>query len=95
MFDGDIETVYKRFIIRDKSPERHRGHVVNSEYPEKEPKEPYVEMGLDKFIEKAETRGFRTFDIGGPVIKVNTTDFDKVDREEINKKIDEEIRKII
>ncbi len=33
---GDPEVIYGRFLERDASPDRHRGHVVNDCYPEKE-----------------------------------------------------------
>ena len=36
---GDYKTIYQRFLKRNNSPERHRGHVVNDCYPEKERKE--------------------------------------------------------
>ena len=31
---GDPEVIYQRFLMRDLSPSRHRGHVVNTCYPE-------------------------------------------------------------
>ena len=34
LFDGDIEVLYQRFILRHQSPARHRGHVEHSQYPE-------------------------------------------------------------
>ena len=30
---GDPQTIYQRFLERESSPERHRGHVVNDCYP--------------------------------------------------------------
>lgn len=32
---GKAEMLYRRFLERDRSPERHRGHVVNTCYPER------------------------------------------------------------
>ena len=32
---GDYEVIYQRFLKREGSPDRHRGHVVNDCYPEK------------------------------------------------------------
>lgn len=31
---GDYEKIYQRFLERDRSGKRHRGHVVNDCYPE-------------------------------------------------------------
>lgn len=32
---GEPEALYRRFLQRDRSPQRHRGHVVNTQYPER------------------------------------------------------------
>lgn len=32
---GDYKVIYQRFLERESSPDRHRGHVVNDCYPEK------------------------------------------------------------
>ena len=32
---GDHKVIYRRFLERETSPDRHRGHVVNDCYPEK------------------------------------------------------------
>lgn len=91
LFDGDIEVIYKRFIERDQSPQRHRGHVINTEYPEKGEKIPYIPMGLENFAEVIDKRGFKRFSIGGAMIRVDSTDFSKVDYEKLN----DEINKMI
>lgn len=39
---GDYETIYRRFLERDLSPDRHRGHVVNTCYPEPEGGGPHM-----------------------------------------------------
>ena len=31
---GDYRRIYERFLLRNAGPERHRGHVVNTCYPE-------------------------------------------------------------
>lgn len=86
-FGGDIEVLYHRFIARDKSPQRHRGHVVNAVYPEVGPPPPYVPMGLAAFTAGVQTRGFDRFAVRGPVIPVDCTDFAQVDYKEIARKI--------
>ena len=83
LFDGDTEVVYRRFIARDQSPGRHRGHVVNTCFPETGERPPYVPMGLEAFRAGAEERGFRRFSVGGSVIRVDCTEFEKVDYEQI------------
>ena len=78
LLDGDPAVVWQRFVRRDQSPDRHRGHVVNTEYPERSPT-PYVPMTLDVFLEMVQSRGFRRFDMGGPRKIVNATDPQAVD----------------
>ena len=77
---GDQRAIYERFIARDNSPHRHRGHVVNTVYPEPPGKPPeYIPMGFDRFVEGFTARGMEQFDIGGPRLPVDVTDFAKVD----------------
>ena len=82
MFDGDIDTIHARFLKRDQSPERHRGHVVNTRYPETEPT-PYVPLSLDAFAAGMEARGYRRFDVGGAKLIVDTTEIASVDWAEV------------
>lgn len=80
LFDGDIKTIYNRFIERDNSPARHRGHVVNTEYPESTNRNDIApQIKFEDFQRTFEERGIRHFNISGDVIKVDTTDFHKVD----------------
>ena len=83
-FDGDVEAIYRRFVERDTSPTRHRGHVVNTCYPETGAPEAHRPLTLAQFAESAESRGFRRFDVGGPLIPVDCTDFARVDYEAID-----------
>jgi len=77
---GQADVVYKRFLARDASPERHRGHVVNTCYPEPPGERPtYTPMSLEQFVEGFTKRGMAGFDIGGPRIVVDVTDFSQVD----------------
>lgn len=75
-FEGDPKAVYQRFVRRDGDPSRHRGHVVNTCYPEKEPREPYVPMGEEAFEEKFRSRGIMDFYPGGKLITVDVTSFE-------------------
>lgn len=94
LFDGRTDVIYQRFVARDQSPERHRGHVVNTQYPEAGDAPPYVPMPLEMFSKGMDFRGFRRFDIGGEIICVDTTDFNRVDYEEINDRIAEALDSI-
>lgn len=88
-FDGELPAIYARFVERERSPERHRGHVVNTRYPEAEPA-PCAPPPLDAFCAGMEARGFRRFSVGR-LISVDSTDFARVDYEDIVRAIDESI----
>lgn len=81
---GDYEVIYQRFLERNVSPDRHRGHVVNDCYPEKEvhsqEKLREVSITYDAYLYGIKHRGFDTFVADGEQIKVDTTDFSKIDR---------------
>ena len=84
---GDYQVIYKRFLERESSPDRHRGHVVNDCYPEKKEnnlKELKAKpISYENFVHGIERRGFDAFGVGGRQIKVDTTDFSKIDMEEL------------
>ena len=82
---GDYKVIYQRFLERENSPDRHRGHVVNDCYPEK--KESNLKtlksktISYENFVCGIEKRGFETFCVDGRQIKVDTTDFSKINME--------------
>lgn len=78
MFDGDLAEIHRRFLARDQSPERHRGHVVNTCYPETSPS-PYVPLSFEAFAAGMDARGYRRFDVGGPRMTVDTTHIETLD----------------
>ena len=84
---GDYKVIYRRFLEREVSPDRHRGHVVNDCYPEKKesnPKEQKVtSISYENYVYGIEQRGFDVFGVDGRQIKVDTTDFSKIDMEEL------------
>lgn len=84
---GDYKVIYQRFLERDLSPNRHRGHVVNDCYPEKKKRSPEeliaASVSYENFIHSIEKRGFDAFCVDGKHIKVDTTDFSKIDMENI------------
>lgn len=84
---GDYKVIYQRFLERNVSPDRHRGHVVNDCYPEK--KERSIEVlkaesiGYEDYLYAIEYRGFGAFCVEGRRIVVDTTDFSRIDMEEL------------
>ncbi len=80
---GDYRTIYQRFLERNVSPDRHRGHVVNDCYPEKELRSieelRAASIRYEDYLYGIEHRGFDTFAMGDGQIKVDTTDFSKID----------------
>ena len=84
---GDYKVIYQRFLKRESSPDRHRGHIVNDCYPEK--KENNLKnskaktISYENFACGIEKRGFNAFCVDGRQIKVDTTDFSKINMEEL------------
>lgn len=88
MVTGDDQVIYQRFLQRDQSPQRHRGHVVNTCYPEAgDHPGPALPMTYQQFVEGFTARGMADFDIGGLKITVDTTDFSQVDYPGVAEKI--------
>ena len=84
---GDYEVIYQRFLKRESSPDRHRGHVVNDCYPERKEEDPETSrsktISYESFVRGIEQRGFDAFCADGRQIKVDTTDFSKINMEEL------------
>lgn len=84
---GDYKEIYRRFRERDISPDRHRGHVVNDCFPEK--KERSLEeinaasISYEAYVNSVKQRDFDDFFVGNKQIKVDTTDFSKIDMEDL------------
>lgn len=79
---GDYEVIYQRFRERNISPDRHRGHVVNDCYPEIDKKDTETiiteTLSYSDYLYGIEHRGVDRFSVGER-IKVDTTDFSKID----------------
>ena len=86
---GDYEKIYQRFLERNESPERHRGHVVNDCYPEKDPNREVKVIPYESFVGGITNRGMDSFEVGGLRMVIDTTDFGAVDREMVVRKIKE------
>ena len=88
---GDYNVIYQRFLERESSPDRHRGHVVNDCYPEKvgdslKTLKAKV-ISYENFVRGIEQRGFDAFCVDGGQIKIDTTDFSKINMEELFSRI--------
>lgn len=89
---GDYKVIYQRFLERENSPDRHRGHVVNDCYPEK--KENNMKtlkaktISYKNFVCGIEKRGFDAFCVDGRQIKVDITDFSTINMEELFSRIE-------
>ncbi len=84
---GDYKEIYRRFRERDISPDRHRGHVVNDCFPEKKERSPEeikaAAVSYEAYVHSAVQRGYDAFFVGNRQIKVDTTDFSKINMEEL------------
>lgn len=87
MLTGDHRMLYERFCMRNISPERHRGHVVNDYYPEIVPHTVEQLRAATLSFEAYETgiarRGMERFHANAPVLRVDTTDLAAVDMDAI------------
>jgi adenylate kinase family enzyme len=86
---GDPKVIYERFTYRDLNTNRHRGHVVNDRYPEKQgsKKANPTRKTYEQYLKDIKERGFSTFASNGPVIDVDVTDLEKVDYNLLNAKL--------
>ncbi len=80
---GDYRAIHQRFLAREASPDRHRGHVVNDCYPERAGGRPEGQetkaFSYEDFVRGIKARGYDDFQVPGEQIRVDTTDFSKVD----------------
>jgi predicted kinase len=64
-FSGDTRILHKRFMEREKTPERGQPNIMFTEIPYND---------FDRYC-----HNLGGFDVGGEIIKVDTTDFNNVD----------------
>lgn len=86
---GDYRAIYRRFLARNQSPERHRGHVVNDRYPEDGTRAEPPQIPFEAFVAGIAARGMDTFTANGAQITVDTTDFQAVDKPALVRQIRE------
>lgn len=75
---GDLRALYARFAARDRSPSRHRGHVVNDCYPG-ESGQAHETMPYEAFARSVASRGMDEPPCEALCIRVDTTDLKGVD----------------
>ena len=89
---GDYKVIYQRFLERENSPDRHRGHIVNDCYPEKKENNMKIlkakTISYENFVCGIEKRGFDAFCVDGRQIKVDITDFSTINMEELFSRIE-------
>lgn len=86
-FGGDLRTIYQRFIDRNHGPDRHLGHVTNVCYPLKDGNDIEPDLTFEQYQKMVTERGMIDFSIGNDLICVDTTDFSKIDYNEIIEQI--------
>lgn len=84
---GDYMKIYQRFLERNNSPDRHRGHIVNDCYPEKEQNNHGASISYESFVSGITDRGMDSFAANGPHIILDTTDLEKLDKEALVREI--------
>lgn len=92
---GDYDKIYQRFLERNSSPGRHRGHVVNDCFPEKEGGGEAKIIPYETFVSGITKRGMDRFTANGPQIILDTTDFEKVDKDEVAAAIQSWVRSVL
>lgn len=86
-FGGDGDAFYQRYVERDQKHLRHLGHVLQDHYPPREGDSLDYTMTRQEFSEKFEQLGMADFRIDGPRIEVDATYPEKIDVEELIRKI--------
>lgn len=83
---GDDSVLYKRMARRNDSPDRHMGHIVNDCYPRPEGETGSIIHPVpaqEDFIRGITERGMEDFRLPGPLMEIDTTDFSKVNLQNI------------
>lgn len=90
--EGSLEMMYERFVTREKSQDRHRGHVVNDCYPERAGrKEDIPPMSYETYVRTFTERGMADFAAGDELLRVDVSDFTYAKEEALIKRIRERI----
>ena len=80
LLTADEAVLYERYLARDLAHTRHPGHAVSDRYPPL-PGDPEVApMEREGFAQRYLSRGMGEVSWDGPVIRVDTTDLESLDR---------------
>jgi len=91
---GGYEIIYERYAKRNDSPERHRGHVVNDCYPEKESGRIIPPIPYEWFVGGIKNRGMDTFVGNGPRIIVDTTYIEEIDINHLINEVNQKVKEL-
>lgn len=91
---GDYKIIYQRFLERNRDPGRHPGHVVNDCYPGSKEINSPVQISYERFVEGITQRGMDSFTANGPQVILDTTDFGRLDREDLVRRIQDIVQAV-
>ena len=91
---GDYKIIYQRFLERNRDPGRHPGHVVNDCYPGSKEINSPVQISYESFVEGITQRGMDSFTANGPQVILDTTDFGRLDREYLVRRIQDIVQAV-
>ena len=91
---GDYKIIYQRFLERNRDPGRHPGHVVNDCYPGSKEINSPVQISYESFVEGITQRGMDSFTANGPQVILDTTDFWRLDREDMVRRIQDIVQAV-
>lgn len=80
---GEYTTIYKRLILRNKSSERHPGHIVNDYYPREVVEKDYDAISFENFVDEIEKREMDAFCVGDICLRIDTTRIKEVNWESV------------
>lgn len=92
---GDYKIIYQRFLERNRDPGRHPGHVVNDCYPGSKEINSPVQISYESFVEGITQRGMDSFTANGPQVILDTTDFGRLDREDLVRRIQDIVQAVL
>lgn len=84
---GDYRKIYDRFVERNVSTDRHRGHIVNDCYPELDVNRKLAPIPYESYEAGIKNRGMDSFKGNGPQIIVDTTEFQNINLEMVLQEI--------
>ena len=91
---GDYKIIYQRFLERNRDPGRHPGHVVNDCYPGSKEINSPVQISYESFVEGITQRGMDSFTANGPQVILDTSDFGRLDREDLVRRIQDIVQAV-